>query len=127
LKNSDAEANPITSDFGGPAGTFIGPHRPAGNRNPAGVFRIAIRSGHRMSMARGADGPTLHAPAAALANGALAHAFESDNLEKPSQGHASSGCGRRRRNLLAKSAPNFRHQCRPGAAREAANAGIWLC
>ncbi|HEY3848757.1 MAG TPA: MmgE/PrpD family protein [Acetobacteraceae bacterium] len=34
----------------------------------------------------GADGPTLHAPAAALANGALAHAFESDNLTKPGAG-----------------------------------------
>src|SRR4029077_14370765 len=34
----------------------------------------------------GVDGPTLHAPAAALANGALAHAFESDNLTKPGAG-----------------------------------------
>ncbi len=34
----------------------------------------------------GARGPTLHAPAAALANGALAHAFESDNLTKPGAG-----------------------------------------
>ena len=34
----------------------------------------------------GADGPTLHAPAAALANGTLAHAFESDNLTKPGAG-----------------------------------------
>jgi 2-methylcitrate dehydratase PrpD len=34
----------------------------------------------------GADGPTVHAPAAALANGALAHAFESDNLTKPGAG-----------------------------------------
>jgi 2-methylcitrate dehydratase PrpD len=34
----------------------------------------------------GAEGPTLHAPAAALANGTLAHAFESDNLTKPSAG-----------------------------------------
>ena len=34
----------------------------------------------------GTDGPTLHAPAAALANGALAHAFESDNLTKPGAG-----------------------------------------
>ena len=34
----------------------------------------------------GIDGPTLHAPAAALANGALAHAFESDNLTKPGAG-----------------------------------------
>jgi 2-methylcitrate dehydratase PrpD len=34
----------------------------------------------------GVDGPTLHAPAAALANGALAHAFESDNLTRPGAG-----------------------------------------
>ena len=34
----------------------------------------------------GADRPTLHAPAAALANGTLAHAFESDNLTRPSAG-----------------------------------------
>src|SRR4029077_5322012 len=34
----------------------------------------------------GIDGPTLHAPAAALANGALAHAFESDNLTRPGAG-----------------------------------------
>ncbi|MDR3534770.1 MAG: MmgE/PrpD family protein [Rhodopila sp.] len=34
----------------------------------------------------GAEGPTLHAPAAALANGTLAHAFESDNLTKPGAG-----------------------------------------
>ncbi|HVC60829.1 MAG TPA: MmgE/PrpD family protein [Acetobacteraceae bacterium] len=34
----------------------------------------------------GAGGPTLHAPAAALANGTLAHAFESDNLTKPGVG-----------------------------------------
>jgi 2-methylcitrate dehydratase PrpD len=34
----------------------------------------------------GAPGPTLHAPAAALANGTLAHAFESDNLTKPGAG-----------------------------------------
>jgi 2-methylcitrate dehydratase PrpD len=34
----------------------------------------------------GTDGPTLHAPAAALANGALAQAFESDNLTKPGAG-----------------------------------------
>jgi 2-methylcitrate dehydratase PrpD len=34
----------------------------------------------------GADGPTVQAPAAALANGTLAHAFESDNLTKPSAG-----------------------------------------
>lgn len=57
----------------------------------------------------GAHGPTLHAAAAALANGTLAHAFESDNLTRPSAGvhpgatllppglaiaqeHGSSGC-----------------------------------
>ena len=34
----------------------------------------------------GATGPTLHALAAALANGTLAHAFESDNLTKPGAG-----------------------------------------
>ncbi len=34
----------------------------------------------------GAGGPTLHAPAAALANGTLAHAFESDNLTRPGAG-----------------------------------------
>lgn len=34
----------------------------------------------------GSRGPTLQAPAAALANGALAHAFESDNLTRPGAG-----------------------------------------
>jgi len=34
----------------------------------------------------GAGGPPLHAPAAALANGALAHAFELDNLTRPDSG-----------------------------------------
>jgi 2-methylcitrate dehydratase PrpD len=34
----------------------------------------------------GFDGPTLQAPAAALANGTLAHAFESDNLTRPGAG-----------------------------------------
>lgn len=34
----------------------------------------------------GSRGPTLQAPAAALANGTLAHAFESDNLTKPGAG-----------------------------------------
>ncbi|MSP00008.1 MAG: MmgE/PrpD family protein [Acetobacteraceae bacterium] len=34
----------------------------------------------------GSDGPLLQAPAAALANGTLAHAFESDNLTKPGAG-----------------------------------------
>ncbi len=34
----------------------------------------------------GSRGPTLQAPAAALANGTLAHAFESDNLTRPGAG-----------------------------------------
>src|SRR3984957_13546523 len=34
----------------------------------------------------GFRGATLHAPAAALANGTLAHAFESDNLTRPGAG-----------------------------------------
>src|SRR5215471_19278629 len=34
----------------------------------------------------GPGGPRVHAPAAALANGALAHAFEMDNLTWPSTG-----------------------------------------
>lgn len=34
----------------------------------------------------GAEGPSVQAPAAALANGTLAHAFESDNLTKPGAG-----------------------------------------
>ena len=34
----------------------------------------------------GVDGPAVQAPAAALANGAFAHAFESDNLTKPGAG-----------------------------------------
>ena len=34
----------------------------------------------------GFDGPPVQAPAAALANGAMAHAFESDNLTRPSAG-----------------------------------------
>jgi 2-methylcitrate dehydratase PrpD len=34
----------------------------------------------------GASGHTVHAPAAALANGTLAHAFESDNLTRPGVG-----------------------------------------
>jgi 2-methylcitrate dehydratase PrpD len=34
----------------------------------------------------GAAGPTVQAPAAALANGTLAHAFESDNLTRPGVG-----------------------------------------
>jgi 2-methylcitrate dehydratase PrpD len=34
----------------------------------------------------GVEGPSLHAAAAALANGTLAHAFEADNLTRPSAG-----------------------------------------
>ena len=34
----------------------------------------------------GAEGPSVQAPSAALANGAMAHAFESDNLTKPGAG-----------------------------------------
>jgi 2-methylcitrate dehydratase PrpD len=53
--------------------------------------RIVTRYAQRVgtggrSRILGAGGPTLHAPAAALANGALAHAFESDNLTKPGAG-----------------------------------------
>jgi 2-methylcitrate dehydratase PrpD len=53
--------------------------------------RIAIRYAQRIgaggrSRIFGADGPTVHAPAAALANGTLAHAFESDNLTRPGAG-----------------------------------------
>jgi 2-methylcitrate dehydratase PrpD len=51
------------------------------------VIRYAQRtgSGGRSSIL-GADGPNVQAPAAALANGALAHAFESDNLTRPGAG-----------------------------------------
>jgi 2-methylcitrate dehydratase PrpD len=51
------------------------------------VVRYAQRtgSGGRCRIL-GVDGPTLQAPAAALANGALAHAFESDNLTRPGAG-----------------------------------------
>ena len=34
----------------------------------------------------GAEGPSVQAPSAALANGAMAHAFESDNLTRPGAG-----------------------------------------
>jgi 2-methylcitrate dehydratase PrpD len=44
-----------------------------------------IGSGGR-SRILGSGGPLLQAPAAALANGTLAHAFESDNLTKPGAG-----------------------------------------
>jgi 2-methylcitrate dehydratase PrpD len=51
------------------------------------VVRYAQRVGAGgRSRILGARGPTLHAPAAALANGTLAHAFESDNLTKPGAG-----------------------------------------
>jgi len=51
------------------------------------VVRYAQRtgSGGRCRIL-GVDGPTLQAPAAALANGALAHAFELDNLTRPGAG-----------------------------------------
>ena len=51
------------------------------------VVRYAQRtgSGGRCRIL-GVDGPALQAPAAALANGALAHAFESDNLTRPGAG-----------------------------------------
>jgi len=48
-------------------------------------YAQSIGAGGR-SRILGSDGPTLHAPAAALANGTLAHAFESDNLVRPSAG-----------------------------------------
>jgi 2-methylcitrate dehydratase PrpD len=51
------------------------------------VIRHAQRTGAGgRSRVLGVDGPLLHAPAAALANGTLAHAFESDNLTRPSGG-----------------------------------------
>ena len=48
-------------------------------------YAQSIGTGGR-SRILGFRGPTLHAPAAALANGTLAHAFESDNLTKPGAG-----------------------------------------
>jgi 2-methylcitrate dehydratase PrpD len=53
--------------------------------------RIVVRYAQRIgaggrSRILGADGPGVQAPAAALANGALAHAFESDNLTRPGAG-----------------------------------------
>jgi 2-methylcitrate dehydratase PrpD len=53
--------------------------------------RIVIRYAQRIgaggsSRILGVDGPAVQAPAAALANGALAHAFESDNLTRPGAG-----------------------------------------
>jgi len=51
------------------------------------VVRYAQRIGAGgSSRILGAHGPTLHAPAVALANGTLAHAFECDNLTKPGAG-----------------------------------------
>ena len=51
------------------------------------VIRYAQRTGAGgRSSILGADGPNVQAPAAALANGALAHAFESDNLTRPGAG-----------------------------------------
>src|SRR5579863_1736581 len=51
------------------------------------VIRYAQRTGTGgRSHILGADGPSVQAPAAALANGALAHAFESDNLTRPGAG-----------------------------------------
>ena len=53
--------------------------------------RIIIRYAQRIgaggrSRILGTDGPNVQAPAAALANGTLAHAFESDNLTRPGAG-----------------------------------------
>ena len=53
--------------------------------------RIVIKHAQRVGAGGrcrilGADGPAVHAPSAALANGALAHAFESDNLTRPGAG-----------------------------------------
>jgi 2-methylcitrate dehydratase PrpD len=51
------------------------------------VVRFAQRTGAGgQSRILGVDGPSIQAPAAALANGALAHAFESDNLSRPGVG-----------------------------------------
>ncbi len=51
------------------------------------VVRYAQRTGAGgSSRILGVDGPAIQAPAAALANGALAHAFESDNLTRPGAG-----------------------------------------
>jgi 2-methylcitrate dehydratase PrpD len=53
--------------------------------------RIVARYSQRVgaggrSTILGVDGPNVQAPAAALANGAFAHAFESDNLTRPGAG-----------------------------------------
>jgi len=60
-----------------------------GNRLP--WSQIVVRYSQRIGAGGkcrilGADGPTVQAPSAALANGALAHAFESDNLTRPGAG-----------------------------------------
>ena len=48
------------------------------------IIAYAQRSGPGgTSRILGSSGPTVQAPAAALANGALAHAFELDTLTKP--------------------------------------------
>src|ERR1700679_2391825 len=48
-------------------------------------YAVSIGAGGRGRIL-GFKGPTLRAPSAALANGTLAHAFESDNLTKPGAG-----------------------------------------
>ena len=73
--------------------------------------RIVVRYAQRIgaggqSRILGADGSSVQAPAAALANGALAHAFESDNLTRPGAACilARRCCRRRlrsRRNMAA--------------------------
>jgi 2-methylcitrate dehydratase PrpD len=51
------------------------------------VIRYAQRTGAGgKSRVLGVDGPSVQANSAALANGALAHAFESDNLARPGAG-----------------------------------------
>jgi 2-methylcitrate dehydratase PrpD len=51
------------------------------------VVRYAQRIGAgENSRILGAEGPSVQAFAAALANGTLAHAFESDNLRRPGAG-----------------------------------------
>ncbi len=50
------------------------------------ILDYAKRSGSGGQSSLFGDGTTVHAPAAALANGALAHAFELDNLREPGAG-----------------------------------------
>jgi 2-methylcitrate dehydratase PrpD len=81
----------------------------------------------------GVDGPSVQAPAAALANGTLAHAFESDNLTRPGAGvhpggtllppalavaqeHDSSGC-----DLIAAVVAGFEVMYRIGRATRHSN------